>query len=496
MRRRKRHTALMSTVFWGVFSLVKITQAQEIAPKDTLHLSLKNCVDMALLNNLRLKRSTLATQSSKLDMRAAYMNLLPSFNANANVANNWGRSIDPTTNDFVEQKVQSAGLGGSGNWILFGGFRNLRNMLRAQTDLKASQADLQVQRNLTIFSVVTLYSNVLLNQELLENAQYQQKNAQEQAQRIKKMVDAGSAAPVDLLNIRSQVANSQVEIVRAQNTLNFSVLTLKQALLIPYEQAIHVRDSSLVKLIAALPKTLHTRVEDIYGEALLKRPEIKSADLKVKSTELALSIHRGALSPTLSMNANLATSYSSLANRPRNILGAPRTQEVEIGYLRSNPSEKVLRSISAPEVVGQDPSFTLNEQFKANLRRSVGLSMYVPVFQRWTHRTNIQKAKLAYSSARIAAQEARNNLRTEIEQAYNDASAALQLYHAAEQKVQATAEAFRATEARYTLGTSHQTEYQIQSNSLYQARSELLRAKYTFAFRKKILDFYQGNLSY
>ena len=475
---------------------LQAAQQSDSPVDDTVRLSLAECVKMSLSNNLNIKKSVLNTESSRLGMVASYLNLLPSVNASASGGTFWGRSIDPTSNAFITRRNQSVGIRSSSSILIFNGLRNLNSIRKSRTDLAVSQETLEVQRNATILAAVNLYLNVLLSKELLVNANYQLQSTEEQIRRTQKMVEAGSSAPVDLLNMRSQAASNQVQVVQRQNTLNLSLLNLKQALFIPYEQQLDIKDDSLAAVVKTMEQELNVSVETIYKEALGTRPEIKQADLRVRSSDLQLKISRAGLMPTLGLNGGLGTNYSSAADRPRAILGENVTREVEIGFLKGDPSQRVVRNFTSREVVGVDESFGLGEQLRENLNQSLGLSLSVPVFQRWNNRIGVQQAKISRNRARIEAQEARNTLRTNIEQAYNEARAAAQLYQAAEYKVEATEEAFRLIEKQYTLGTASYTDYVVQSNSLFQARSELLQSKYTFAFRKKILDFYRGTLTY
>ena len=463
---------------------------------DTIFLDLKRCADLVLQNDLNIQKSLLSMQSARIDQVSAYMNLLPSLDFNLSTGNSWGRSIDPTSNGFVEQQIQSISMGGASSWMLFQGLRDVYSIRRADIDLETSREDLEIQRNLSVLSVMTLVLDVLINQELLSQARFQLESSEDQLRRTQRMLEVGSVAELAYLDVRAEQASNAAEVVRAENTLRFSLLRLRQLLLLPYEAPMAVRDKQLEAFAEQLPQKMNTSVASIYEEALRLRPEIKRADLRIQSAELGLKIQRGSLFPSLSLNANLRTNYSSAADRPRNILGDPMTREVEIGYLSSQPSEKVLRTITTPEILGVEPSVGVGEQFMDNLSRSLFLNLSVPVFRRWNNRTNIQKAYLSYHRARIEAQEARNILRAQIEKAYNDLTAALQTYRFAELKWKAAEESFRAADIGYDLGTVHYTNYRVQSNRLYQARSEWIRSKYVFVFRQKIIEFYLGQLTY
>ena len=479
---------LFGCSFWRI-----VAQSSE---EDTTFLSLKQCIELALRNDLGVKKSALSAEVSRIERTNAYTNLLPSLNFNVNGGNSWGRSIDPTSNSFVEQQIQSMSLGGTSNWVLFQGLRNIYSIQKARIDFDVAEEELDVQRNLSVLSVVTLFLDVLINQELLEQARFQVESTKNQLDRTKRMLEVGEVAELTYLDMRAEQASADAELVRRTNTLNFSLLRLKQALLLPYEVRIALRDEQIDLLSEQPAQSMSTSVASIYEQALVLRPEIRRAELRIRSAELALKIQRGSLFPSLSLSGNLRTNYSSAANRPKNILGDPVTQEIEIGYLANLPTQKVLRSITSPEVIGVEPSAGLETQFADNLSRSLSLNLSMPVFQRWNNVSSIQKARLSYHRARIEAEEVRNKLRSEIEQAYNDLTASMQTYRFAELKWKAAEESFRAAEAGYDIGSLHYTDYRVQSNRLYQARSEWVRSKRIFVFRQKIIEFYLGNLTY
>ena len=86
----------------------------------------------------------------------------------------------------------------------------------------------------------------------------------------------------------------------------------------------------------------------------------------------------------------------------------------------------------------------------------------------------------------------KNTLRKEIQQAHANASAAMKQYFSSETAVSSTEEAFRYTEEKFNLGLVNSVDYNQGKNNLFEAKSNLLQAKYEYIFRTKILDFYNG----
>jgi outer membrane protein len=163
-----------------------------------------------------------------------------------------------------------------------------------------------------------------------------------------------------------------------------------------------------------------------------------------------------------------------------------------IGYLNSDPTQ----TVSAYPIINQIPlrdTPNIPTQWADNRSWAAGFNIGIPIFNGWSTRTNIQRAKIQEDLAEINAKETRNILRQTIETAYNDAQAAVKIYDAAQKQVSALEESFRATEKSYNLGALNFVDYQISSFNLFSARSNLVRSKFDYIFKLKVLDFYLGN---
>ena len=92
-------------------------------------LTLQQCVETALTNNLDVLQSQLQMESTKIDKSQAKLNLLPSLNANAGQTFSQGRSIDPYSNTPVTQNVSSSDYGANTGVVLFNGL-SLQNLIK------------------------------------------------------------------------------------------------------------------------------------------------------------------------------------------------------------------------------------------------------------------------------------------------------------------------------------------------------------------------------
>ena len=229
----------------------------------------------------------------------------------------------------------------------------------------------------------------------------------------------------------------------------------------------------------------------IYEIALDNQPDVKSAELGIQSSDMDVKISKGAFLPTLSLSGSISTNYSDQA---RQLTG---TQEVvvpaqEIGFVQGT-NETVFSNPRTQTVPVFSDSYRFTDQFNDNLGQSVRVNLSIPIFNRYGNTANLQRAEINKQRAEIQAQTVKNTLRQNIESAYNTALAALKSYEASQKRVAALEESFRATEQRYNAGSANFVDYQVANNNLFAARTDLVRAKYEYIFRAKILDFYLGN---
>lgn len=479
-------------LFLGLILSAHLLCGQSNAPSTTegkMVLDLQQTVDIALERNLNIQRSELNLRSSEINLTQSQMNRLPNANVGVGAGRNWGRSIDPTTNLFITQALYFSGIQGSSNMTLFSGMQLANTVKQNQLTMSASELDLEKAKNDVIVNVVTAYLNVILNQELVETARLQAESTGNQLDRTVKLVDAGSLPITNQLDLESQLASNELDLINSENDLALSLLSLKQALLLP-----STTEVELVIPQVKVPEVLELDddVEGIYSTALDAMPEIKSANLKVEAAEVGLRVAQGGISPTLSLGGSFNTNYSEIADRERPIFDGTEISSFPIGYLERDPTQLVYTAREVPRVVSTEPDFPIFSQFSEYLSKQVNLSLQVPIFNRFATRSDIQRAIVTQKTAEISALETRNTLRQNIETAYNNANAALKSYNASERQVSALEQSFKNTENRYSFGAVNFVEYQVASNNLFRARSGLVRAKYTYLFRLKILEFYQG----
>jgi outer membrane protein len=447
--------------------------------------SLKECVDYAMGNNLTVKRGELQVELSEVNYTQSKMNLLPSANTTASYGYNWGRGLDPVTNQFISsQRNNVSSFNANTSWTLFNGFRIQNNIRQGNRDLSASQYDLTKSRNDVSVLVTNYFVNVVFNKEQVENARLQLGSSQQQLERTKKQVAAGALPRSEELNLEAQVATNELNLVNQENALMLSILQLKQAMQMPASEPFDV----LVPELTPEDLILDQDREEVYEIAKGTMPEIKSSNLKIQSSEFAVRAAKGNMYPRLSLSGSLNTNYSK-NSESQFIADGVTMSDQPIGFVGGYTDQPVYTY--RPTGTFAD-TYVFRDQVKDNLYKSVGLQLTIPLFNNFANRASFQRSVITNEQAKITAKETENTLRQNIETAYNDAIAAAKSYQSALKQVAARDEAFRMMKQRHDIGAANYVEYQLAENNLFQARTDLARAKYNFIFKKKLLDFYQG----
>ena len=421
------------------FFIIISIQAQQIW-------SLDDCIDYALKNNISLKQSELNIELNKNEYFQSKMELLPSVNISNSFNNNRGRYINPFTNQFDEEVSSSLNLSYNSNFSLFNGFKNINQIKKAANESLKSIYDLESAQNDLISSIALSYLQILFNEELYQTSESQLDLTKNQENRIKTLVEAGSMAQGELLNIQSQLALEEQQLIQAENQLNLSKLQLAQLLELDQYENLNVLKLDIKVPIFKIQNNINTD----YAIALNTQSSIKSSELQINSAIYDLKIAKANYLPNLSIGHRISTLYLD----------------------------------------NVDDMFTFNEQLENNQQSAIYLSLNIPIFNKWSVRNSVAQSKIQIENSQLNAQQAKNQLRKNMEQAYADQLAAYKKYQASQKAVIAFKEAFTYINERYELGMVNSYEFNESKNKLITAESDELRAKYDLIFKVKLYEFY------
>lgn len=438
---------------------------------------LEECINYALEHNIQVKQQELNTQVSENSNKQTRMDLLPNLNANLSRSYSFGRSVDPYTNQFNQANAVNDNYGINSSVTLFNGFQKLNSIKQTKLDMLASLQDLEKIKNDISLNVASSFLTILFNQELLKIAQDQTDVTEKQVERTRSLVEAGSLAKGDLLQLESQYASEELNIINAQNQLDISYLTLTQLLELDSVENFNITKPNTDNITYS-PLPIVSEVITL-SENL---PQIKSAEYRLSSSEKSLSIKKGMRSPSLSLSLGYNTGYSD----QRQVIDQTSMGSYESGY-----------TAAMVPVYTYQPTNTyitkpFNDQIDDNRSASLGFQLAIPIFNNWQVNTSISNAKISVLNSRYSLELEKNNLEKEIKQQYTEAIAAKKKYTATEKALEANKEAFKYTKEKFDVGLENSVDFNIQKNKLIKAESDLLQAKYDYIFKLKILDFYMG----
>ncbi len=443
--------------------------------------NLDQCIRYAIDNNIQIKRQELQAESARKNHFQSKMELLPNLNASGNHYYNTGKAINYETYEYVNENFQGGSVSFGSEITLFHGLQNYNSIKKSKFDLMTQLENVDKAKNDVVINVTTAYLNVIFNEELTQTAKLQWEVSLDRIEKTEKMVKLGKSPKGDLLEIKSQAAQEKVTYIQNKNNLSLAYLELIQLLnldTIPSKFKVILPEYPEIAAASNLNEP-----ETIYEDALDFLPEIKAAEYNLQSTKKQHAINLGNLSPRIAFGYSNSSRYNELNRR---VIGDQLVTQV-IGETAGG--EQVFADYYNNVYADNYPYF---DQIRDNNSSGIYLSLNVPIFRNWRRANQISQSKIDIKDARYHLEEQKQFLYKEIQQAQQEATAALDKYKANMEALESLREAFQYTEEEYEIGLVDVLEYKVAKNNLSQAQSDLLQAKYEFIFKTKILDFYQG----
>ncbi|HYV91591.1 MAG TPA: TolC family protein [Chitinophagales bacterium] len=450
--------------------------------QDSDSLTLQQCIQTAIKNNLDVRQSELQMQTAEVFSAQARSNLLPAIFGNATHGINQGRSIDPYTNTYINQQVNFATYGVNGSVVLFNGFGLINSAKQNSLAYDASKMDFQQAKDNLTINVIVAYLQVLTENDLLASAQNQMTVSQKQVDRLEELNKQGAIVPSLMYDLKGQLANDKLAIINTQNTLDQAKITLSQLMNAPYNGNLQVQSLTAEQFSAIYDQT----PDKIYATAQQQLAMVKAADLHLQSAEKGLAAARSNFYPVLSLNGGVNTNYSNAA-----------LQSIFQNTADITTTDYVVVDGNQLPVITQQQNFLSEKipyrnQLENNLSTSVSVGLSIPIFNSFTAKHRVELAKINVENATAVSQTTRIQLKQEIDQAYFNMTAAYNRYKTSTDQVAAYRESFREAEVRFNTGANTSVDYLIAKNNADVATLNLIIARYDYVLRTKILDYYQG----
>ncbi len=446
--------------------------------------TLEECVKYAIDNNISIKQTELDTKTADIDKKGAIGNFIPSLNSNASHSWNIGLNQNVTTGLLQNQTTQYSSFGASVGVDIYKGLQNQNTLRKANLSILAAKYQLTKMQEDIALNVANAYLQVLFNKENLKVQQEQKAINEKQLTRSEELVKAGSVPRGDLLDIKATVASDNQKVVAAENALLISKLSLAQLLQLKEFYDFDVTDETTVKdennILTQTPLA-------IYEKAKEQRTELKIAKTNLEIAEKNVAIAKGGFQPTLQgfYNFNTRAGYSDV------ITGyVPNTANPTsvVGYVEGT-NQNVLHANLMPVVGSAAPVL---DQFRDNKGQSFGAQLIIPIFNGFSARNNVERSKVSLEKSKIAVEQEELALQRNVYTAFTDAKGGLNSYESALSALEARQEAYNYAKEKYAVGMMNSFDFNQSQTLLSVAQSEVLRTKYDYIFKIKILEFYFG----
>jgi outer membrane protein len=445
--------------------------------------TLEQCLLYAAEKNLQIKQADLSEQLAKSNEFQSLMQLLtPRLNADGSLSQNYGRSVDPTTYSFVNQKILTNSLSLTGSVTLFSGLSQIYNLKQNKMNVEASEADKKNTLNNVALTITRAYLQVLLSKEQLKASQAQLKLSEEQFKQAKILVEVGNVPLGNQLDAEAQLAQDTLNYLVALNTVTVAKLTL--SILLQLEPQTDFDVEAPVFSLSDNPDVLNETAESVYASAMQTQPMIKSAFFRLQSARYRMMAAKGFQSPTINAFVNSRTNYSS-GFKEFTSQTIPNEFDT-IGFFSGFPITTQKRIVATNDIAYYD-------QLTQNISNTIGVSINIPILNGWQTRNAIKAAKINYQSASLQQLQTENQLKQDVYTAYYEAQNALQTYEAAQKSLNAFKKSLEYNEERYKIGALNSLQFNTVRTSYANAEIQEIRARYDYVFKLKVLDFYKGN---
>jgi len=441
----------LSNIYMKIF--ITATVALLLMPASVLaqqQWSLRQCIDYAVEHNIQVKQQEVSRMQRELDVNTAKNSRLPDLSASASESFSFGRGLT-AQNTYSNTNTSSTSFNLSSSVPLFTGYRIPRTLEMQKLNLEAATADLEKAKNDIRMQVAQAYVQILYNLELCEVANRQIEIDSMHVHRLTEMMKNGKASGTEVAQQEASLAQSRLTATQADNDYRLSLLSLTQLLELPSPEGFTISrevNQELWNEVHTLPSP-----DVIYQEALIIKPEIQAEQSRLASSAKNIDIAKSAKLPSLSLSGGLGTNY----------------------YKTSGiPGDKFFK------------------QLNNNFSQFLGLSLNVPIFNRFETRNNIKNAQLSQYNQQLLLDNVKKNLYKEIQQAYYNAVTSEAKYQSSEQAKRSQEEAFRLMSAKYEYGKANITEFNEAKNNLMKAESDLVRAKYEYLYQNALIEFYRG----
>lgn len=479
----KKRKLLLTALLQCTFALMAFSQEKW---------DLRRCVDYALSNNLTVKQTDIQAQLASVDLKQNKWTQYPTGDFATGLGLQWGRSIDPTTNQFTSNQLLYQNFNLQAGAVIFNWHRIRNAIIGSRYATDAAYMDVEKIKNDIALNVATYYLQVLLARQQVDIAKIQMAQTRSQIDMARKKVDAGAIPELDALTLEGQYATDSSNYITAQATADQNLLDLKQVLNVDAGAPFDIATPPVEQI--PVESLLELQPETVFQVGVQNQPAQKANELRIRAQEASVKSTRGSFYPTISVGGGLSSTFSALdkAVTGFTVTGTELTGDfVKIGG-DTYPTERISGFATTKKVSFGDRWDGWGRQLSDNFRQNLGLTISVPILSGGTARFNYHRSKINLKNAEITKDLANQTLKNDIYKAYFSASAAMQKFNATKTSVAITQKTYDFAVKRFDLGLLNTFDLITSQNNLTRARLDQAAAQFDYVFKMKVLEFYKG----
>ncbi|MCO5238552.1 MAG: TolC family protein [Chitinophagaceae bacterium] len=477
-------------LYWLVV-LTAFASNPNVTAQTSVKWDLRRCVEYALTNNISVRQADIQARFSAIVLKQSRLQQIPSLNFSGNHGFSFGRSLDYSTNVYTDNNVMYEQMGLNSQVSLFN-WNSQRNIIKSNDySYQADMAAIDKAKNDIALNVARQYLLVLLDMEQAAVTGIQLKQSQAQYVNTRKQVDAGALPELNAAEMEAQVARDSANLIGTETQIEIDKLTLKALINLPADAAFDLEVPPVEQI--PVDNILETSPAVIYDMAIRSQPQIKVNNLRLLAAQKNYEAAKGRQYPSISLFGQLGTAFNSSFKALNEV---PLADQPTPAYV-INGMDKLYVYSPRSGVVTSKKNFGqlwdgYGNQVKNNFGQGIGIGVSVPLFNGWSAKANIEKAKWDIKSKSLAIEQDTLQLKQDIYAAYNQALGSFHTYKARQKEVTIAERSFELASKRYDIGAMQTIEWLTNQSNLYNARINKLIAQYDFVFKMKVLEFYKG----
>lgn len=412
--------------------------------------SLKMCLDTVALNNITVKQADLDANLADIMKKSSIYAFTPTLNASVSHSFNFGRILDPVSNEFTQSSRQNTGFNGFASLNLFEGMARYYTLQKSNVAYQTQALNKQVVVRNAKLQVLTFYLQVLVNTEMVKLSDQHLSYSKKQYERMLLLIEAGNSVEGDLIEIRSQVAEDNLSKLRAENENSMSYQRLMQVLQIEAGKEFRIDTSASASILK--DTTAFSSVDNL--------PELAITAKQLESAVLDRKIRQASYFPSLAMSAGIGTNYSD-------------------SYFVQDPDDPTIFFV---------PNFP--NQVDQNLYQTIGFSVNIPIYNQFRTKADIQRAEIEIKKAELEIETVKWDLISKMQQLTVDIENAKAELEASATLIELSELDFENAEKKFEEGIINYSDLLTKKDRLFQAQSKLIQNKYNYYFKTRIKALY------